>query len=150
MGILGLYTGAVSTKMKMERKTPFKLFGRFLVEHGTITQEDLFFARALQRKKNKKVGEIAAELDLMTPEEVEYVLIKQEDDGLLFGEIAISEGIITEDEFSMILKKQEEGHIYIGEALVEIKAITNKTLIEELKAYNFEKLKYAKKMQMGA
>ena len=136
--------------MKMERKSPFKLFGRFLVERGTITQEDLFYARALQRKKNKKVGEIANELGLMTAEEVEYVLIKQEDDGSLFGDIAISEGIITKDELSTILKKQEENHIYIGEALVELKALSTKSLIEELKAYNFEKLKYTQKMQMGS
>lgn len=136
--------------MKMERKSPFKLFGRFLVEHGAITQEDLFFARALQRKRNKKVGEIAVELGLMTAEEVEYVLIKQEDDGYLFGEVAIAEGIITEPELEIILKKQLDDHLYIGEALVDIKAISNRTLIEELKAYNFEKLKYTKKMQMGA
>jgi len=136
--------------MKMERKTPFKLFGRFLVEKGKITQEDLFFARALQRKKNKKTGEVAAELGLMTDEEVEFVLIKQEDDGSLFGEIAVSEGIITKDELSIILKKQEEYHIYIGEALVELKAFSTKTLIEELKSYNFEKLQYTKNMQMGA
>ena len=136
--------------MNMERKTQFKLFGRFLVEKGIITQEDLFFARALQRKKNKKTGEIASELGLMTAEEVEYVLIKQEDYGSLFGEIAISEGIITKDELSAILKKQEEDHIYIGEALVELKAISTKMFIEELKAYNLEKLQYTKKMQMGA
>lgn len=136
--------------MKMERKTPFKLFGRFMVEHGTITQEDLFFARALQRKKNRKVGEIGVELVLVTPEEVEYVLIKQEDEYALFGAIATNEGIISEPELETILKKQEDEHIYIGEALVQIKAITNKTLIDELKAYNLEKLKYTKKMQMGS
>jgi len=136
--------------MKSQSTSGFKLFGRFLLEKGIITEEDVFFARSLQRKKNRKVGEIAVSMGLMVPEEVEMVLTEQESLGGLFLDLAVDMGIMTIKEKDDILKEQEENHLFFGEALVEIKAITRPVLIQELKAYNLEKLKYLKKVKAGS
>jgi len=96
------------------------VFGRFLKAKGLITDEDIFNARMLQKRQNRKIGEIAVDRGLMDMNSVERLLVYQEETGIRFGELAVQLGYLSQKQVEELLEHMEKSYIYFGEALVRI------------------------------
>lgn len=92
--------------------------GRFLVEQGAITEEQLADGLRFQRESNWRIGEVAVERGVLTPEHVRAICEKQRDDPRLFGDIAVGERQLTRKTLDDLLFFQKIQHTYLGEALL--------------------------------
>ncbi len=122
-----------------------KLFGRYLLEKGTITRLDIIRARELQRKHNKSFFDIVFEKSYIKKEDIAKIQTIQEETNKPFEEIAVDEGIITAHMRDEIIDEIEKNHIYFGEALVINGAISKEELIKELKEFNLMTIKEYRK-----
>jgi hypothetical protein len=68
-------------------------------------------------------------------------LVIQEETNEKFGDIAVREKFLTKEQIEELLKEQEDTYIFFGEALVQIGAISEKQLLEQLKEFNWMKFR---------
>jgi len=98
--------------------------GRFLVEQGAITEEQLEDGLRYQQEHNRRIGEEAVERGLLTPEEVRAICDQQRRDPRLFGDIAVEKGSLCRQSVDELLFFQKVHHTYLGEALLLLGHIT--------------------------
>jgi hypothetical protein len=67
-------------------------------------------------------------------------LVIQEETNEKFRDITVREKFLTKGQIEELLKEQEDTYIFFGEALVQIGAISEEQLIEQLKEFNWMKL----------
>jgi hypothetical protein len=92
--------------------------GRFLVEQGAISEEQLEDGLRFQRENNRRIGEVAVERGLLTPAHVREICQRQQDDSRLFGDIAVGDRRLTRKSLDNLLFFQKIQHTYLGEALL--------------------------------
>jgi len=92
--------------------------GRFLVEQGAISEEQLDDALRFQRENNRRIGEVAVDRGVLSPEQVGCIRDRQQEDPRLFGDIAVGERRLTRRTLDELLFFQKIQHTYLGEALL--------------------------------
>jgi hypothetical protein len=117
------------------------IFGRYLRAKGLISEEDIFNARMLQKKQNRKIGEIAVERGLMDIDSVERLLVYQEESGILFGELAVRLGYLSRKQVDALLEYKEKSYIYFGEALVRMGVLDAARMRESLDIFHRLKIR---------
>jgi hypothetical protein len=117
-------------------RNQYLFFGQFLRKEGLISEEDIFQARSLQKKRNRRIGELAMEKGWITGEKVDRVLVMQEDTEEKFGEIAVSQGYLTEAQVGELLERMDDGYLFFGEALVQLGVLKMEVMVEKLNEFN--------------
>ncbi|EHJ49039.1 hypothetical protein DFW101_3039 [Solidesulfovibrio carbinoliphilus subsp. oakridgensis] len=92
--------------------------GRFLVEQGAITEEQLAGALRFQREHNRRIGEVAVDRGVLSPAQVLAIRDRQQEDSRLFGDIAVGDRRLTRRTLDELLFFQKVQHTYLGEALL--------------------------------
>lgn len=92
--------------------------GRFLVEQGAITEEQLADGLRFQKENNRRIGEMAMDRGVLTPGEVDGICRRQQDDPRLFGDIAVEQRHLSRQDLDQLLFFQKVQHTYLGEALL--------------------------------
>lgn len=112
-----------------------QLFGHYLLNHGTITTQQL--QEALERKNDTraKLGALAIDAGYMTAEQVERVHEEQRRVDKRIGDIAVEMGFLTPEQVDELLSKQKTANIVIGQALIDLGYITNVQFAKALEDY---------------
>ena len=100
-------------------------FGRYLLEKGLITQEDLKQAYAYVLQRNQRVGQFAIQKELLTPEQVSSLVALQRHSRKFIGELAVEQGLLTRAALDDLLFSQTVHSATIGEALLAAGSITS-------------------------
>jgi len=117
------------------------LFGVFLRQKGLIGDDDVFRARMLQKKHNRRLGELAKERGWLTEEGIERIHILQEETIRRFDEIAVQHGYMTQEQVDELMKEMDDSFMFFGEALVELGCIPEDIMLQNLKEFNMLKIK---------
>lgn len=100
-------------------------FGRYLLEKGLITQEDLKQAYAYVFQRNQRVGQFAIQKELLTAEQVSSLVALQRHSRKFIGELAVEQGLLTRSALDDLLFSQTVHSATIGEALLAAGVITS-------------------------
>ncbi|EFL52808.1 conserved hypothetical protein [Solidesulfovibrio fructosivorans JJ]] len=92
--------------------------GRFLVEQGAISEEQLADGLRFQKEHNRRIGEMAVDRGVLSPGEVNGICRRQRADPRLFGDIAVEERRLSRKDLDQLLFFQKVHHTYLGEALL--------------------------------
>lgn|GEM_PF-392663 len=122
-------------------RTRFLMFGQYLCSKGIISDNQIIEARALQLRKNQKIGVLAINKGFLTDEQVERILIIQESTLQKFGELAIELGFMGEEQLKQLLMEQEDSYLFFGEALVRMGVLSEDEMFVHLKEFNEMKLR---------
>jgi hypothetical protein len=111
--------------------------GEFLIMRGRVSKTEVDIACRSQLVTNHLIGILAVDQGLMTPAELEQVLHHQAiaRPELRFGEVALGLGMLTRNQLDGLLELQAEDRLRIGEALVLQSCLTERELLQELRAY---------------
>lgn len=93
------------------------IIGRYLLNNGRITSEQLYSLLLEKNKIHVKLGLIAVAEGFMTQAEAEQVYDYQSVVDKKFGEIAVEKGYLTEGEVESLLDKQEDAYLAFAQAL---------------------------------
>ncbi len=93
------------------------IIGKYLLDNGLITFEQLNDLIKEQRRTRVKLGLIAVAEGLLMPEEAERINNLQSVMDMRFGDIAIEKGYLTEGEVEALLKKQGNAYLTFAQAL---------------------------------
>lgn len=110
-------------------------FGRFLIERGLVTSDQVLAALDDQRRNSPFVGQIAIREGLLDPLQVLDVLEHTRTTGLSFGRQAIQMGFLSIHDFERLGFLQRRSYEPLGEILVRHGALPRKQLPECLHAY---------------
>lgn len=103
-----------------------KLFGKVLIDHKKITEEQL--DAALQRQKEmreKRIGMILKEQNIITDHQLNESIEKQKKSPKMLGQILLEAGYITAGQLDIALNVQhEQKKKKLGQILVELKFLT--------------------------
>lgn len=99
-------------------------FGRYLLEKGLISQEDLRQAHAYLAQRNQRVGELAVHKGLLSAEQVQSLVELQKHSRKFIGELAVEQGLLTRSTLDDLLFSQTVHTFTIGEALLANGVIT--------------------------
>ncbi|MEW6599818.1 MAG: hypothetical protein AB1499_02520 [Nitrospirota bacterium] len=94
------------------------LFGRYLVRHGKITEEQLSDATKAQNEINKAFAVIAIENDFITLDDLKKALAFQRKEGIRFREALLRLQIADDKTIEEIDKTVVEKSVKLGEILV--------------------------------
>lgn len=116
-----------------------KLFGNYLLNKGTLSNETLQKILREQQNVRVRIGTLAITKGLMTGSQVEEVTSLQRQFDKRFGEIAIEKDYLSENQVDMLLKVQsEESNLQIGQAAVDFGYITYDQLEKQLTLFEEE------------
>lgn len=110
--------------------------GLYLVEQGAITPAQLDEAIARQRRRNRRIGDMAVARGLLTRDDVEHVFSVQHAAERPFGEIALELGLLGRAELDELLFSQNIHNSHLGEVLLEMGALTLEQFGPLLDAYH--------------
>ncbi len=112
-----------------------QFFGEFLVESGSIDDEQLRRALDLCDQVNLRIGELAVREGWMGADQVQAVLKKQQMVDRRFGEIAVDLGYLTATQVGILVHQCSASHLYVGESLVQIGCLGRAELEHQLEQY---------------
>ena len=113
-----------------------ELFGKFLIDRGAATQEEVLRALDEQRKRRLPLGTVAVQEKFLTYQDVYTVLNAQADaPDKHFGELAVELGLLTPEALGTLLALQQERTPHVGEILVEMGVLDPQRLVLELNAF---------------
>jgi len=112
-----------------------QLFGKYLVEKGTITNEDYKELIQKQLSTRAKLGTIAVAEGLLTEKQAEHINKLQKQFDKRFGDIAVEKGLLTENQIEDLLKKQGNPYMQFLEVVLESGKIPVSQLDAELDAF---------------
>lgn len=107
------------------------IVGKYLVDKGLITVEQLNDLMAEQQKVRVKLGLIAVAEGLMTQEQAEKVNALQAVMDKRFGDIAVEKGYLTDGQVDALLKKQGNAYLAFAQALENQQLMT----VDQLEQY---------------
>ena len=111
-------------------------FGTWLVEHGTITDEQLRRCRYFHEKQNQvRIGRLAVAKGLMSVDAVKQTTTRQGVTGEPFGEAAIKLGLVKPKDLISLLRIQRPDTELFGEYLVELRILNRTEMAQALDAY---------------
>ena len=100
------------------------IFGKYLVDNGKISKEQLEQAIEKQNSVRVKLGLIAVEEGLLTVDESDEINRLQTVMDQRFGDIAVSMGYLSTDQVEKLLKKQGNAYLAFVQALVDDELVT--------------------------
>lgn len=95
------------------------ILGKYLVESGKITKEQLNDTLEKQDSVRVKLGLIAVAEGIMTLEQADEVNRLQSIMDQRFGDIAVSKGYLTDEQVGKLLKKQGNAYLMFVQSLVD-------------------------------
>ena len=113
-----------------------RFFGRFLIDRGKITAEQLHSAVSVQNQANQPLGHRAIELGYMKNQDVQWINQLQRTRDRRFGELAVETGMLTENQLGELLIGQAQDWILLGEVLMEQGYLTQEELAHELNEFS--------------
>ena len=113
-----------------------KFFGRWLIERGCVTAEQLLTALDVQQKTNNSLGAFAVEARILTQQQADEIIREQRRSHLPFGGIAESMGLLTTEQVERLLERQRGARRYLGEILVEEGILSHQEVTEQLEAFH--------------
>jgi hypothetical protein len=115
-------------------------FGGFLVRRGVVTRRQLIAALDEQRRQETRIGKLALRERLLTLEELFLILDAQIDgDSTPFGRLGVAMGLLRPEDVERLLLLQRQSRPRVGEILVELGALTETELENQLR--DFEDLR---------
>jgi type IV pilus assembly protein PilB len=107
--------------------------GEALVKDGKITSEQLDRALRVQRylEQPRQLGAILVELGYVNKREILDALSRH-GAGIRLGDMLLEQGLISTDTLEQALRIQQEKQVKIGQALVELGAMNERTLLQNL------------------
>lgn len=121
--------------MSASSNTAMFFFGKYLLEKGVISQEDLDSALKFQEEGNRRIGDFAVEKELLTQEQVEIIFEEQKHIDRPFGAIALDLKLLSRNQLDDLLFSQAVHSTHLGEALLMQGALTPEQQAEELHAF---------------
>ncbi len=112
--------------------------GLYLVRTGVISRDQLEQALALQRKGNRRIGDMAVERGLLTPEQARDVFTAQSATERPFGETALDLGLLERQELDALLFSQNVANSHLGETLLDMGLLNAEQFGGLLAAYHAE------------
>ena len=111
-------------------------FGTWLVEHGTITDEQLRQCRYFHKEQNQvRIGRLAVARGLMSAADVQQTTTRQNVTGEPFGEAAIKLGLLKPKDLILLLKVQRPDAEALGAYLVRLRILGRTHMADALDAY---------------
>ncbi len=96
-----------------------RIMGRYLIENGKITKEQLSAVHQIQEMKRAKLGVIAVTEKLMTVAQAEEINALQATMDKRFGDLAIERGYLNNIQVGRLLSLQEDEFLTFTSAVVE-------------------------------
>ncbi|MCL4695160.1 MAG: Flp pilus assembly complex ATPase component TadA, partial [Candidatus Hydrogenedentes bacterium] len=117
-----------------EQATPRRSFiGAALVKDGVITEAQLARAIRIQEllEQPRQLGDVLVELGFATKKTISEA-VNRHGRGIRLGDMLVEQGLITQDQLEAALTMQKERSIKLGAALIELGAINERTLLQNL------------------
>ncbi len=118
--------------MTENAKEPATL-GSALVADGIITEEQLERAVRIQKRleERKNLGEVLADLGYAKKQAINEAIARH-GGALRIGDMLVEQGLITPEALSQGLRVQKEHGTLLGEALVQLGAVNERTLLQNI------------------
>ena len=111
-------------------------FGTWLVEHGTITDEQFRRCRYFHKEQNQvRIGRLAATKGLMSADDINQTTTRQSVTGELFGEAAIKLGLLKPKDLIHLLRTQRPDAEALGAYLVRLRILGRTHMADALSTY---------------
>jgi hypothetical protein len=131
----------VGQRSSKGRSMDFKglnFFGRYLLDKGIITPDQLAEAIAFQDESNRRIGDIAKERGYLSKTQIEFIFEEQKRVDRPFGAIALEHRLLTRGQLDDLLFTQTVLSTHLGEALLMKGFITPEQFSEELDLFKDE------------
>ena len=128
------FAGTAATANLAGTETP--LLGRFLVEGGYITDQQLQRGLEMQRFEHILLGGLALRNGMLSQHEVLDVLFHQEATGDLFGEAAKSLGFLNDEQIKRLLDQQQNNLPRLGCVLEKLGYVTSEEIARAMDELN--------------
>jgi CheY-specific phosphatase CheX len=140
-----------------------KLFGKYLLDKGLVSREDLLQAIALQEQRSPRLGELslavthldevngrerltlrelALAIDHLQRADVNAALGKEFPAQLSLGELLGELQVMTRNQLNSVITKHSPRHLDLGQALVETGAISEQQLRGCRQEFNQDQARY--------
>ena len=116
-----------------------RIIGKYLLEKGRITKDQLTVVYDIQESKRAKLGVIAVSEKLMTVAQAEEINALQATMDKRFGDLAVERGYISEIQLGYPLSLQKNEFMTFTSALVEKKIMTLEEVDAMIDEYQKEK-----------
>ncbi|WP_022762757.1 chemotaxis protein CheX [Butyrivibrio sp. AD3002] len=116
-----------------------RIMGKYLLEKGRLTKEQLSAVYQIHESKRAKLGVIAVSEKLMTVAQAEEINALQATMDKRFGDLAVERGYLTEMQLGYLLSLQGNEFLTFTSALVEKGHMTLEDVDAILKEYQQEK-----------
>lgn len=110
------------------------MFGKYLVERGVITEQQLLEALDAQRSLRPSIGRLAFELGVLDLDQVVTVMEAQAKSPLRFCALAVELGLMTPEQREALLAEQEQRRVPLGQVLARL--VPADAIEEALEAYH--------------
>lgn len=110
-------------------------FGQFLLQEGIVTPRTLSASLARLGEARPLVGILALARGFMSPVQVREVNRIQKREDKRFGQIAIEKGYLTAEKLEELLSAQKNEHVLLGQILVEDRVLSHEGLVRALELY---------------
>ena len=111
------------------------MFGKYLVERGLLTEEQLLEALEQQRTMRPSIGRLALEHRLLDLDQVVEVIERQATSPMRFCALAVELGFLTPAQREELLVAQSEAHTPLGQVLAATGALPIDVLEDSLERY---------------
>lgn len=112
-----------------------QFFGQFLLNESLITPQELNKVFRSVRETRLKLGTIAIHEGFLDAQQVETINNLQKKQDKRFGEIAVEHHLLTEDQLNHILSKQQSEHLVLAQAIVDQGYMTLEEFKESIEVY---------------
>ena len=115
-------------------------FGFYLHEQGVVSSDDLVAALMMQNTTKVPIGALAMETGKLAVRNVLTILRVQSDlPNDRFGDIAVELGLMTKRDLAELLMEQSDRRPRVEQCLVELGALSQQQMEEELATYRRER-----------
>lgn len=112
--------------------------GNYLLNHNLVDRDILISLLDENKKAHVKLGVLAIESNLMTAKQVSEVHEMQKRFDKKFGELAVEKGYLKEADVDYLLNQQKVNSIQLSQLLIDHKVFSLEQLEEVLHAYKKE------------
>lgn len=116
-----------------------RIMGRYLLDNGKVTKEQLAGVYQIQESKRAKLGVIAVTEKLMTVAQAEEINALQATKDKRFGDLAIERGYLTNIQVGRLLSLQGDEFLTFTSAIVERGLMSLEEINQAINQYQREK-----------
>ena len=112
-----------------------QFFGQFLLNQSLVTSDELQTVFQNVKETRLKLGTIAIHEGYLNNQQVDAINALQKKQDKRFGEIAVEGNFITEDQLNLLLKKQQSEHLILAQTIVDLGYMTLAEFEESIAVY---------------